>query len=216
MININKIEKENRETIKLLIKKGALITCKGNISQWLFSYESNNNIFVKCLNPYKKNRTTGGSSGGDFGLVSLGLINSSIGSVIKGSTRIPSFFCGVVGFKPTTGRISGEMMADYFNRHEFTKKLEPVIGIIQPTIGPITKTVRYCEELMKVLCETAEFDKDIPLLDWKDKVVVKRVRIMKEIKKLPISVSQKRAMKLAENSLRKKDIDIVEIRKVIW
>ena len=60
IININKPLKKNPKTIKLLISKGALITCKGNIPQALFSPESNNHVFGKSLNPYNKNRTTGG------------------------------------------------------------------------------------------------------------------------------------------------------------
>ena len=210
LININKPLKKNPETIKLLISKGALITCKGNVPQALFSPESNNNVFGKSLNPYNKERTTGGSSGGDSGLVSIGVVNSSIGSDVGGSLRIPALFCGITAFKPTTGRISKDMMGTYFDQHDFAKSLAPRLGVIQATIGPICKTVDECEEIMKVLCETSEFDKDIPPLKWDKNIELKRVGVVKEIKKLPVSVAHKRAMRMAEEALKQKGIEIVE------
>ena len=210
LINLNKIQKKNPETIKLLIKKGALITCKGNIPQALFSPESNNFIFGKSLNPYDEKRTTGGSSGGDSGLVAIGVVNSSIGSDVGGSLRIPALFCGITAFKPTTGRISKELMGCYFDEHEFSKKLEAKIGIIQATIGPICKTVDDCESIMRVLSETTEFDMEIPPLGWKENVEIKIVGVMKEITQLPASKANKRAMKIAEEAFLKKGIKIVE------
>ena len=102
------------------------------------------------------------------------------------------------------------MLSNYFDQHKFSKTLTPKLGVIQSTIGPICKTVDECEEIMKVLCETSEFDKDIPPLKWDKNLKVKRVGVFKEIKKLPISLAHKRAMKIAEEAIKEKGIEIVE------
>ena len=113
--------------------------------------ESTNNIFGRTLNPYDKNRNSGGSSGGEAVLIRLGLVNCSIGSDVGGSLRIPALFCGIVSFKPTINRISQDMKGYYFEQHEWAKKLKPRIGCIKSTIGPMAKTVDDCEAIMKIL-----------------------------------------------------------------
>ena len=80
--------------------------------------ESYNHVFGEARNPYDKSRTPGGSSGGDAALVRLGLVNSSIGSDIAGSLRIPALFCGIVTLKPTSLRLSIKMFTGFFEFHE--------------------------------------------------------------------------------------------------
>ena len=70
--------------------------------------ESVNNIFGNTKNPFNLDRISGGSSGGEAVLIRLGLVNSSIGSDVAGSIWIPALLCGIVGFKPTTGRVSND------------------------------------------------------------------------------------------------------------
>lgn len=115
IINLNKPVKENPRTIELLIEKGAIITCKGSIPQALFSMESYNNIYGSVKNPYDPERISGGSSGGEACLVKLGLVNAAIGSDVAGSLRLPALCCGIYSFKPTYGRLSGDMMGAYFD-----------------------------------------------------------------------------------------------------
>ncbi len=67
-----------------------------------------------CQNPYASDRIAGGSSGGDACLVRLGLVNAAIATDVAGSIRIPSLCCGVVGFKPTQGRVSHEGVSETF------------------------------------------------------------------------------------------------------
>jgi len=63
---------------------------------------SENRIFGCALNPYDKDRTCGGSSGGDGALVSAKCVPLSIGTDIGGSIRSPAHCSGVIGFKPTS------------------------------------------------------------------------------------------------------------------
>ena len=100
-INVGKIEEKQPNSIKHLIEKGAIITCKGNIPQALFSMESFNHVFGATKNPYDPERISGGSSGGEACLIKLGLVNCAIGSDVAGSLRIPALCCGISAFKPT-------------------------------------------------------------------------------------------------------------------
>ena len=68
--------------------------------------ESLNTIFGKSLNPLNIDRSTGGSSGGEGGIVALGGSVIGIGNDIGGSVRIPALFTGLVGFKSTENRTS--------------------------------------------------------------------------------------------------------------
>lgn len=65
------------------------------------SPHTNNRVWGESLNPLDNERTCGGSSGGDAGLLAARCIPISIGSDIGGSIRFPAAFCGVYGFKPT-------------------------------------------------------------------------------------------------------------------
>ena len=74
------------------------------------TYESVNSIYGRAINPWsrnqKKDRTVGGSSGGEGGLIAACCSPLGIGTDIGGSIRIPAEFCGVYGFKPCTKRIT--------------------------------------------------------------------------------------------------------------
>jgi len=69
------------------------------------SSETHNYIYGRALNPWDKTRTTGGSSGGEGGLVATNCSPVGIGTDIGGSIRTPSVFCGIVGFKATHTRL---------------------------------------------------------------------------------------------------------------
>lgn len=69
------------------------------------SYDCSNPIYGQTLNPHNLQKTSGGSSGGEGALVGGGGSVLGIGSDIGGSIRIPASFCGICGFKPTSGRL---------------------------------------------------------------------------------------------------------------
>jgi len=106
--NCFKENKENAVIVKALLSAGAVIFVKSNVPQTLLVFETCNPIYGTTLNPWNYDRTCGGSSGGEAALIASGGSTVGIGSDIGGSIRIPSHFCGIYGFKPTVGRLSGK------------------------------------------------------------------------------------------------------------
>lgn len=96
-----KPEKEDGLVVKLLMNAGAIPFVKSNVPQLLLINETNNYIFGQAKNPWDLNRTPGGSSGGEAGLICLGCCPIGIGSDGGGSIRIPALYCGIFGFRPT-------------------------------------------------------------------------------------------------------------------
>lgn len=96
---------------------GAILLGKTNVSEMALTYESDNPLFGRTRNPHDLSRTPGGSSGGEAAAISAGLSPAGLGSDLSGSIRIPAHFCGIMGLKPTTGRV-------------------PAAGHFPPTTGP--------------------------------------------------------------------------------
>lgn len=84
---------------------GAIILGKTNTPEMAIPYETNNPVFGRTNNPYDRQLTPGGSSGGEAAAIAAGLSPGGIGSDLSGSIRVPAHFCGIVGLKPTSGRI---------------------------------------------------------------------------------------------------------------
>jgi Asp-tRNA(Asn)/Glu-tRNA(Gln) amidotransferase A subunit family amidase len=84
---------------------GAIVLGKTNTAELALTYEASNPVFGRTNNPLDARLTAGGSSGGEAAAISCGLSPAGLGSDLMGSIRVPAHFCGVVGLKPTTGRV---------------------------------------------------------------------------------------------------------------
>ncbi|HYT49890.1 MAG TPA: amidase, partial [Pyrinomonadaceae bacterium] len=84
---------------------GAIILGKTNTPEMAIPYETDNPVFGRTNNPHGLNRTAGGSSGGEAAAIAAHLSPAGIGSDLSGSIRVPAHFCGIVGLKPTIGRV---------------------------------------------------------------------------------------------------------------
>ncbi|GAB3698270.1 amidase [Corynebacterium nasicanis] len=99
--------RDDAAVVALLKSQGALILGKVATEEFAFGITSKNAHFGPTRNPLDPTLTPGGSSGGSAVAVAAGDVFVSVGTDTTGSVRIPAAFCGVVGFKPTFGSLSG-------------------------------------------------------------------------------------------------------------
>jgi aspartyl-tRNA(Asn)/glutamyl-tRNA(Gln) amidotransferase subunit A len=91
--------------VQRLQDAGGILLGKTNLPEFARSTETDNLVFGTTVHPLDAARTPGGSSGGEAAAVAAGLSPLGVGSDLCGSVRLPAHYCGIVGFKPTHGRI---------------------------------------------------------------------------------------------------------------
>jgi fatty acid amide hydrolase 2 len=122
---------------------GAIPLGVTNVSELCMWMESHNRVYGRSNNPYDPRRTVGGSSGGEGAVVGAGGAPFGLGSDIGGSIRMPAFFNGVFGHKPTGGLIDVA--------GQWPLPAEPAMRYL--TTGPITRRAEDLGLLMRILAE---------------------------------------------------------------
>jgi mandelamide amidase len=100
--------KEDAPVVARLRAAGAIVLGKTNLHELSYGWTSNNLAFGAVHNPYDLSRIPGGSSGGTAAAIAARLAPLGIAEDTEGSIRVPAAFCGIVGFRPSTGRYSTE------------------------------------------------------------------------------------------------------------
>lgn len=190
---------KDADVVKALKNAGAIPLLVSNTPELCLYWETYNAKVGQTNNPYDSKRTAGGSSGGEVSLLGSGASVIGLGSDIAGSLRVPAFFCGVYGHKPTPGYVpndghipaSQDPMWDYYF-----------------TIGPVT---RYAEDLPLLLKTMITEKSKIGKLRLDQSVDVSKVKILYMYGEGSDSLLQKvpgveciRAVGLAISTLREK------------
>lgn len=184
--------------------QGALILGKTNMDEFAMGSSTETSAFGTCQNPWNPEHVPGGSSGGSAAAVAGGLAPVSLGSDTGGSVRQPSAFCGLVGVKPTYGRISRYGMI------AFASSLDQC--------GPMGKTVDDATLMLDAMCGHDEKDSTTSTKAWEPLRDMKELRaknftigLPKEYFEYDVEESVKKAFWNTVEMLKKQGVKFVDV-----
>jgi aspartyl-tRNA(Asn)/glutamyl-tRNA(Gln) amidotransferase subunit A len=143
--------------VEKIINEDAIIIGRLNCDEFAMGSSNENSFYGSVKNPNGENKVPGGSSGGSAAAVAEGLCNIALGSDTGGSIRQPASFCGVVGVKPTYGRISRNGLIAY--------------GSSFDQIGVFSKTVQDANIFISIMSGNDNFDSTVSSREANNKTI---------------------------------------------
>ena len=192
-------------TVGRLRQAGAIILGKTNVPQLGMMAESDNPVYGRTNHPLNPDRTPGGSSGGEAAIIAAGGSPLGLGSDGGGSIRFPSHACGICGFKPTGKRLS--MLGHWSSTNWPSDWVQP---------GPMSRDVDDLILALRALSPQAnhKFDEcPLPLGD-PEQVEIGRLRVAyyEELNELPAAPANRRAVRLAVETLADSGAEVVPVQ----
>ncbi len=194
----------NATVTEKLLNNLVPIVGKANLDEFAMGSSNENSAFKKVHNPWDLNKVPGGSSGGSAASVSSCEATLALGSDTGGSIRLPASFCGIVGMKPTYGRVSR------YGLIAFASSLDQ--------IGPFARTVEDAANLLEVISGHDPKDStslNLPVEhyaeDLNKDIKGMKVGVIKELMSEGLSDDVQKAMQNAIEDYKKLGAEIVEI-----
>ena len=186
-----RVPTEDAEVVRRLKNAGAVLIGKQNLQEFAWGGTSASSYFGPVHNPWDVDRIAGGSSGGSAAAVASGMCFAAIGTDTGGSVREPAAFCGIVGLKPTYGRVS----------------LRGVFPLSQSLdhVGPLCRTVTDAGLVLQAI---ADDNGPAPTIESKPRIGIVRRPYFDD---LDIEVESAIEVAIKEISLLSSDIREVEL-----
>lgn len=200
----NFVSPYNATVTEKLLNNLVPIVGKANLDEFAMGSSNENSAFNKVHNPWDLNKVPGGSSGGSAAAVAACESTLALGSDTGGSIRLPASFCGIVGMKPTYGRVSR------YGLIAFASSLDQ--------IGPFARTVEDAANLLEVISGYDAKDStslNLPVEHYaqslNDDIRGKKVGVIKELMSEGLAPEVQQALQNAIETYKKLGCEIVEI-----
>lgn len=198
-----RVPTEDAEIVRRLKRAGAVLIGKQNLQEFAWGGTSTSSYFGPVHNPWDLDRIAGGSSGGSAAAVATGMCFAAIGTDTGGSVREPAAFCGIVGLKPTYGRVS-------------TRGVFPLSPSLDH-VGPLCRNVADTALMLEVIAGYDKLDPtsvDYPVDSYTNALNVKtkpRIGIVRRPFFDDLDADIERAMDEALRKLRDLSSDVIEV-----
>ena len=200
----NFVSPYNATVTQKLLENLVPIVGKANLDEFAMGSSNENSAFKKVHNPWNLNKVPGGSSGGSAASVAACEATLALGSDTGGSIRLPASFCGIVGMKPTYGKVSR------YGLIAFASSLDQ--------IGPFARTVEDAAVLLEVISGYDPHDStslNLPVENYRNTLnndlKGKKIGVVKELVSEGLSPDVEKAIKNAVETYKKLGAEVVEI-----